>query len=136
MKKKQSHNIEIFNSKHVQFQRRFIFQTNKLNAESSPSDDNSCSVRQQISRLLWKRNVHYRVHGSLPLASVLSLINRINNKLSRCLSSTPRSTNYTLFFGFLHKNSVCNFALCAKCATCSTHLILRIFSTIIIFGGE
>jgi hypothetical protein len=66
----------------------------------------------------------------------LSLIDTIDNKLSRRRLSTPSSSNYTLSFGVLNKNSVCNFALCAMCATCSTQLILRNFNTKIIFGEE
>jgi len=37
--------------------------------EESPSlEADSHSAMQEISRVLWERKVHYRVHNSLPLA--------------------------------------------------------------------
>jgi hypothetical protein len=43
----------------------------KLNTESLYCEADSCSSCQEIIRILWKPNIHYRVHKNLPLDSIL-----------------------------------------------------------------
>jgi hypothetical protein len=46
---------------------------------------NSHSASQEIPQLLWNQNIHYRVHKSLPLVSILNQTYPVHT-LPRCFS--------------------------------------------------
>ena len=54
--------------------------------QHSPSwEADRFSASQKISLILWNPEVHYRIHKSPPLLSILSQIDEVNVKLSLCL---------------------------------------------------
>ena len=51
--------------------------TNQVHGQSPSWEPYSSSVSHKIPRILWNPKVHYRVHNSLVLVSVLSRVNQI-----------------------------------------------------------
>jgi len=93
-----------------------------LRCVQSPSEANRYSARQEIARILWNPNVHYRSH-SLPPVPFLSQVNPVHASIS--LTEDP----ILILFSHLlldlpnglfplrsrHQNPVCTSPLCHKC---------------------
>jgi hypothetical protein len=92
---------------------------------------------------LWNPEVHYRVHESPPLDSILSQLNPVNPsdphlpKIHRnvILPSTPRSSQWPFPLGPPSQNSV-NTSHLPMRATCPAHLSFPYLITLTIFGEE
>ena len=82
----------------------------------SPSvEANRFAVSQEIPRILWNQNVHYRIHKCPPPIPILSQIDPVHTptshflkiRITNTLPSTPGSFNWYLNFSFptktLHK---------------------------------
>jgi len=87
--------------------------------EQSPSWE----VSQVIRSILWKPEVHYRIHNSPPPVPVLRQINPVHVPLSHLLTthsniilpSSPSSSRLSLFFRFSHQISVCTYSVPCTC---------------------
>ena len=92
---------------------------------------NRSSVRKEIPSILWKTEVHYCIHNSLPPDTVLSQIKAVHAPSSHFLKinfniifqSTPRSSSPLFPSGF--STTTLNATILAPlCATFPTHPIL------------
>ena len=98
--------------------------------EQSPSwEANWFSASQEISRILWNPNVHYRIHKCPPSVSILSQLDPVHAPTSHFLKihlniilpSMPASSKGSLSLRFSHQNPVYATPLPH---TCPTHLML------------
>jgi hypothetical protein len=93
-------------------------------SEQSPSwQANSHSSRQEIHRLLWNQKVHYRLHKSPPLVTILSQMSTIHTfppdfpkiRYNIILSPEFRSSELYLTFRFCIQYFVCISYLSHAC---------------------
>ena len=114
---------------------RFLYKRTYLlnySMQKSPSwEANRFSVNQEIPRILWNPNVHYRHHKCPLTVATLSQIDPVNTPtchffkihLNIFLPSTPWSPKCALSSGFPTK-TLSTPLLSPICAICPAHLIL------------
>jgi len=112
--------------------------------EQSPWEANRFSASQEIPRILWNPNVHYRIHKCPPLDPILSQLDPIQTLTSHFLKihlniilpSTPESPKWSLSHKFLHQKTLYTPLLSPIRATCTAHLILLDFFTRKVLGEK
>jgi hypothetical protein len=97
---------------------KFIILTITYSMEQSSSWKTSrFSADREISRILWNKKVHYRIHKCTPTVPILSQINPVQAPTRYCLKIhlhvifpfTPGSSKWALSLRFLNQNSVIPF---------------------------
>jgi hypothetical protein len=92
--------------------------------QHSPSwETNSTSASREITRILWKPEVHYRIHKTPPLPPTLRQIKPVSMRPSYFLElhfdiicpCTPRSSNLSLSLMFPHQNLAWTSLLALSC---------------------
>jgi len=111
-------------------------------AQSPSWETNRFSASQEIPRILWKPNVHYRIHKCPPPVPILSQLDLVHTLTSHFLKihihiillSTPGSPKLSLSLTLSHKNPVhvCSPHTCYM----PRHLILLNLIIRIIFGEQ
>ena len=99
--------------------------------KKSPSwEANWFSASQEISHILWKPGVHYRVHSIQPAVPQLSQSDPVHSSLSHVVKihfnitflSTTRSSKWCLSHRFHHQNPACTSPVPNKCyMPCPNH---------------
>ena len=111
----------------------------------SPSwEANWFAASQDIPRILWNPEVHYRTHKRPPPVPILGQPNPVPIPTSHLLEihpnihpSTPRSPQWSLALRFPHQDPIRPLSSSSPIrATCPAHLILLDFITRTILGEE